>query len=301
MKKVIKKMGKIAVCCETLNIFYRIINNNSDESIVVIPGHSDSSYSFQKTMQEMNNINQSYNYISFDLGWGKSDISRERYTKQFQIQIINSFLENVVLQYSDKIHLAGHSMGGELALIKGVEEDKKRLTNKQYNSIIKSITAICPSTYPRTLKQLEDMDFYHHLPKPFRKILIKFMVSPEYIRNKINKRILPFSNRPISKEDGVELYKALEKDNGVERFLDVQKAMHFIKGSEYIAEFKRIQTPLQFIFGKEDKKIVKKAYKYFQKDFPGHPIKVYDNCGHFIQHQCPEKLAKDIIDFVEVN
>lgn len=293
--KILRK--PINVQCENLEISYRIIDNTSAQSIVIIPGHSDSSYSFEETLNTMNSINSKYNYISFDIAWGESEISVKKYTKELQLEIVSQFLEKIVLNHTDKIHLAGHSMGGEFALMTGLKEKKKEEIDEGYNSYIKSITAICPATYPRGMSQLEDLDFISRLPKFITKFLEPIIANPNYIENIINKEIKKVDGKIINQEQAENICYALKNNNGVERFLEVQKTMHFIKGSEYLKEFKLINKPIQFILGQNDSKILKNVYDFIKYDYPEKEIKLYENCTHFIQYQYPEKLAHEILEF----
>ena len=237
VNKIDRKMNnykkEISIQSEKLNMFYRIIDNDAEASIVIIPGHMDSSFSFKKILQNMNQLNQNFNYISFDIGWGNSDISERRYTKENQLEIVNRFLEETIMNHSDGTHLVGHSMGGELTLMKGFEENERLKVNTKYKSNIKSLTAICPSTYPRTLKQLEDLDIFCRMPNYLTQY-IKNSITPEYVQNSTNKKIKKIINNfEMSIKDATEICNCLVKNNGLERALDVQKAMHFIKGSEY--------------------------------------------------------------------
>lgn len=281
----------LAICC--------VINDyGSDETIVYIPGHTDSSYSFEPILEESGHLSNRYNYMSFDIAWGDSDISRQPYTKDHHLTIINSVLEHIVQkELSNHTHLAGHSMGGELTLLKGLEETNKKEQDNFYTSAIKTLSAIAPATYPRKL-QLELFDFISLLPNPAIRSLGK-AITPRSVRQQVNTILQKHETDLISDEQALHLYDAVQKNDGFVRIFDVQRHMHFRTGSEHIRDYKTITLPLQFIMGDSDTKISKRAIEYIAQDFPDHPLHIYKDCSHFMQYQYPEQIAKDVISFAQ--
>lgn len=281
----------LAICC--------VINDyGSDETIVYIPGHTDSSYSFEPILEESGHLSNRYNYMSFDIAWGHSDISKKPYTKDHHLSIIDSVLEHIVQkELSNYTHLAGHSMGGELTLLKGLEETKKQKADDSYSTPIKTLSALAPATYPRHL-QVETFDFIALLPNSTIRTLGK-AISPKSVREQINTILQKHETDLISDEQALHLYDAVHKDDGFVRIFDVQRHMHFRIGSEYIQDYKTITLPLQFIMGDSDTKISKRAIEYIAQDFPDHPMHIYKDCSHFMQYQYPEQIAKDVISFAQ--
>lgn len=301
VNEVTWKKGKISLQDERLCINYLVCDNSTNETIVFIPGHSDSSASYEVLIEICNTINNNFNYICLDIGWGYSDISALPYTKNNQLKIINSFLNQIVInRYSKEVHLVGHSMGGELVLMKGLEQvDTGDNVSGDLLKVL-SITALAPASYPRTLSQLEKYDFLCRLPKVFQKAIQSYLVSPQSIMKTINKKLAKNSETIIDLKLGQALYEAVMRNNGVLRIFEVQRNMHYIKGSEFINEFPNIKTPLQIILAENDSKIAKDACNRFKNDFQNHTVKIYPRCSHYIHYEKPNELARDILGFVGI-
>lgn len=289
---------QIPIHDEILAIKCLINDYGSDETIVYIPGHTDSSYSFEPILEESGHVSNQYNYMSFDIAWGDSEISQRPYTKDHHLTIINSVLEHIVQkELSTYTHLAGHSMGGELILLKGLEETKKQEYDGSYTTAVKSLSAIAPATYPRN-HQLEFFDLVARLPNTAIRAIGK-MVTPNSIKQQVNAVLCKHDAVLISDEQSHNLYDAIQKDDGFVRIFDIQRYMKFKTGSDYRNDYKSITLPLQFIMGDSDTKISKHAIEYLTQEFPDHPVHIYKNCSHFIQYQYPHRLAQDVISFAQ--
>lgn len=214
----------------------------------------------------------------------------EDYSIEGQVTRIHQFVQSIGLDKSP-FHLVGTSMGGNVAGVYAA----------RYPAYLCNVTLMCPGglVYPtdsefvtllRELEGSQNMDAIPLIPTTIQEY-------ENMIRLCFHK--LPNLPRPVLR--GLLSERVPNNSFYKEVFREI---IH--EGSRYSLQenLNLIKTPLQVIWGKEDKLLDVSGAAVVQAALPSCRVELFDNCGHSVSMERPRKAAKLIMDFMsaqEVN
>ncbi|XP_045884650.1 monoacylglycerol lipase abhd6-A-like [Micropterus dolomieu] len=227
---------------------------------------------------------------------GTSRTGAEDYSIQGQVGRIHQFVQSIGLD-KRPFHLVGTSMGGNVAGVYAAH----------YPDHLSSATLICPAglVYPTEsefiirLRELEknqkeensrmeeSIPLIPSTPQELEDMLKLCCHTPPKLPRQVLRGLLDnrIPNNGFYKEVFMEIVG--------------EKSRHLLQENLH-----RITSPLQVIWGKEDKVVDVSGAAVLQAAVPNCQVALLDNCGHSVALERPRKAAKLITDFLsaqEVN
>lgn len=258
-----------------LNIYCQYYLQNKP-TIILIHGFVASSYTFNRLMPLLANH---FSIIAIDLpGFGKSEKSTS-----FHYSFDN--YANLVLQCMNyfqirEAYIAGHSMGGQIALY----------TAKKSPDKVKKLVLFASSGYlPRAKNYLiysSYLPFFHLIAK--RKIN-----SQTVIQNLQN----VFHDHTLITNDQIEEYGRPLKDKNFAKAL--VRLLRHREGDLSGEQLKLIHTPTLLLWGKEDKVVPLVIGKRLSKDLPNAKLITFENAGHLVTEEKPLEIYQQMLSFLE--
>lgn len=257
------------------NIF--VETNGIGEAVVLI--HGTASYHFCWRYVS-DSLADKYHVIIPDLlGAGYSDKPREKdYSKAAHAKRVIEVLSSLDVK---KVHLVGHSMGGEVAVHIAI----------QAPGLVKSLVLIAPDGFRKGvnsfIRSLAKKRWLAGLFKSALKRQYKHKVMARTLglpHEKITAELLDGWTKPYSDPDlPYIITKTLaDDDTGV------------IANEVY-----QLKMPILLIHGTKDKLVPPHVFTSYKAALPNMKVEVYEDFGHVLMEECPEKLAKSIQGFIE--
>ncbi|XP_026204239.1 monoacylglycerol lipase abhd6-B [Anabas testudineus] len=215
---------------------------------------------------------------------GTSRTDAKDYSIQGQVARIHQFVQSIGLD-KRPFHLVGTSMGGNVA----------GLFAATYPSYLCSVTLVCPAglVYPkdsefvkrlRELEKTKEEDAIPLIPTNIQQLDYMLRLcchNPLNLHRQIMRGLL--DNRIPNNDFYKEVFMEIVKDKSREA---LQENMHLIT------------SPLQVIWGKEDRVLDVSGAAVLQTAVPSARVELLDSCGHSVSLERPRKAAKLIMDFV---
>jgi len=268
------------------NLAY-IVEGESDKTMLFLHGMGSSKEAWAKNISA---FKDEYTCIALDLpGYGDSDPLDETYSIPIVASMVVEFIRSRNLR---EVILVGHSMGGQLSievtsmvpdLIAGLclvaPAGLEVFTQAEVDLIAQYFTAELISSYPRVMiKKNFELNFYE---MPDDAI---FMIEDRYNLKEDKPRYLRFC----------------------QTFAESTLA---IVGYNVVDKLKKIEQPVLLCFGQDDKIIPhhilhpdKKIEDIAQNaiaQLANGKLKIFENCGHFIQWEKAAEVNALIKDFVK--
>ncbi len=275
------KLQRHTIQVDGHNIVFLESTHKEEETLFLIHGFNDEKDTWLLLADA---LKEKYHLIMIDLlGSGESDMPED-----FDYSLLSQadFLQKVIAQMSKEknissYHLAGHSMGGGLAILLADKLPIKKLilidsmgVFVKYSQLQKKCLGL----------EIDDLPFLNLGSKKELKALIKetFYKVP-YIPSFILDAMV---ERQKSRAEFVKKkFKAI-----------VNKEMLEIK--DLTSELQNIKQNTLIVWGKEDSSIdVASAYK-MQELVPNAKLVVYDACRHSSHAEKPKELAGDMVVFL---
>ncbi len=240
---------------------YLALKNMENKNILIIHGWGASSKSWKIIKEILENKN--FKVFSPDLpGFGLEPPPKEVWgTKEYSLWVKDFIKDNIGKK---KFILIGHSFGGAIAV------NLVNLLPEQVEKVILVSPAIL-----RTNKKLANQI----------KKTIKFI-----------KKAIPLKAPEVSQKLVAKLLKNTDyyKSQGI-----LKEIFKKVIEEKFPKEFKLIDKPLLLIWGTRDRLVPLKE-GHILKDIAKERAKlvVYKNIGHSPNLQVPERLAKDILNFI---
>lgn len=250
---------------------YCTYNLNDKPPIVLIHGFVASSYTFHPIMPL---LTQYFSVLALDLpGFGRSEKSTTfRYTYENYANLIIALLDHFNL---GRVHIAGHSMGGQIALY----------TAQANPDRVGKLVLINSSAYWGRVYKWARMATY----LPFSHLVMKRVVQKNDVEDTLKNVLYDSSHitEELIREYGSPLkekkfYKALG------RFIRQRE------GDLTRDELLQIHTPTLLIWGKDDNVVPLVAGKQLVNDLPHATLISYDKAGHLITEEYPEAINENI-------
>lgn len=249
------------------------------EPLLLLHGWPTSSYLWRNLIPILAEKNR---VIALDLpGFGRSDKRlSDSFSFDYQRKMIDHFLGALNIE---KVNLAVHDLGGPLGLFWAVRHSEKVLRITLLNTLV----------YPEFSWAVKLFGLATFTP-----LVKQWLTSPKGLAGAMrfgvhNKKNLSPADikqyqRPFqSKEARKVLLKTIQRLN--------PKYYHEI--AEKLSQF---DIPVQLIYGENDKILphVAKTMARVKQDLPQASVHVLPDCGHFLQEDKPEEIARLMQDFL---
>jgi len=249
-----------------------------DNTIILIHGLGGGTFSFRNNIDSL--ANTDYKVFALDLkGFGFSEkIVGSDYSDVEQARIILDFMEKKGIQ---KATIAGHSMGGKIALI------CYNIKPQKFEKIILIDSAGLEKNSPVILskfitKPLVDIFYYNLIVKENN--FKNFLSSAFYNKELVNQEVPSLYLEPFKIKNANLAYLSIIKSNV--RY-DISVVL------------KKINIPVLIIWGESDSWInVENAYK-FNSLINGSELAIIKNAGHVSMEEQPEKVNEKILEFLK--
>ena len=230
-----------------------------------------------------------YRCIAIDLpGFGQSDRLAEAFTIERAREVVIAFIRS---KGFERVSLVGHSMGGQISiaaahaapelitsLILCAPAGIEVFTESEIELITKFFTADLLTTYSAKMIERNYHLNFHKMPED-----AFFMIAERQALMKEAEAYLSFC------EVVAESTKSIISNNVLELLGDLENRVMILYGKEDKLIPHHIVHPEKTIYG-----IAEAA----EKQIKNGELKIYDNCGHFLQWEENEKFCSDLIAFL---
>jgi len=270
------KLGPAAQCAIE-NTFLRYHRTGSGEPVVFV--HGITTYSF--IWKEIVPFFKHYDCISVDLlGCGDSDKPlNQSYSLTSHADRLYSFVRELGLS---GFHLLCHDVGGGIGQIFAVK----------YPQLLRSLTLINTVAY----------DFWPVQPILMMKVPIireLTMASLDYgIFKLIIKRGLYHKDRLTPDLMGL-FWHPLRTSAGRKAFLHFVHCLDNRNLMDIADQLPGLSVPTLLMRGKNDVYLSEEIIDTLQKNIPHAQAVKFDNCGHFMQEDAPQRISDTILTFIE--
>lgn len=279
MKNEFAQIGqKITLKPHNVEIYYEKYSNEKIQDapiIVLIHGFLSSSFSFRKLIPY---LHENFTLYSLDLpGFGESEKSRTfQYSLKNYGQLVVDFINEMRL---GKVHIVGHSMGGQVGLhaIKIAPDKISKLVGLGCSAYIKRAGGVLRS-------------FCY---MPFFSVGVRYWVQRKDIRNNLLEVVYDAN---LIDEEMITGYRKQLLDKKF--YMSLIRLVRGREGDLSSEELLKINHPCLLIWGKEDKVIPVTLGHRLHSDLPNSTLKIYEKAGHLLPEEIPEKINKDICEFL---
>ncbi len=265
---------------EHLNLHY--LSAGKGETILFLHGWPTSAYLWRNVMPL---LAKKYRVIAIDLpGFGKSDkYLEDSYSFRYYSRAIDGFLKNLGIE---EVTLGVHDLGGPVGLYWAVQNMERVNRLVLLNTLVYS-----DFSWGVKLFGLATM-----LP-----ILKSWITSSKGISQAINFGV---QQKELLTDEVIAEYQAPFQDVTSRKVLLKSVQRLSLKGFHEIAEkLPSFNKPVQVIYGANDRILpkVKDTMDRVKKDLPQTKVKIFEDCGHFLQEEVPEEIAQVLVEFMGQN
>lgn len=260
-----------------INLYYEESKANTlSETIVLLHGFLSSSFSFRSLVPY---LIDDYHIVVVDLPpFGESGKTKSfQYSYRNMARTVLSLLDHLKI---DTFSVAGHSMGGQIAL------NTMRLAPERVN---KGILLSSSGYYPRAKR--------HHI---FASYLPFFSVFVKHYLNKTgvvgNLRSVVY-NRSMIDEEMIKGYARQFEDPQI--FGALGRLLRHREGDLTVDALKSIETPCLLIWGEHDRIVPLVIGKRLSRDLPHARLVVLEETGHLVPEEKPLEVSDLIRTFLE--
>jgi len=247
--------------------------------VLLLHGFPTSSYLYRNIIPK---ISKTHRAIALDLpGFGKSDKPlAASYSMNYYVQILSKFINVLSIK---SVHLVVHDLGGPIGLLWAVRNQTQLKSLVLLNTLVYSKVSWAVKLFILSLR-------------------------------------LPFTRNWITSKSGIawtmrlgiqnkERVKGILAENYQKPFLQKPAQRALIKSSSnislkaFLEIEERLNTliiPVRVIYGVKDQILPKvgDTFKRIQEDLPNTEVTALMECGHFLQEDEPEIVAKLISEFL---
>ncbi|KOP80598.1 hypothetical protein AMS59_04270 [Lysinibacillus sp. FJAT-14745] len=256
-----------------------VFNEGSGPPVVFIHGTASYHFCWRNIYPR---FSESYNvYIPDLLGAGESDkpINGE-YSKEAHA---NRLIETLMKLKVPPVHLVGHSMGGEICVHIALKAPE----------LVKSLTLVAPDGFRKGINSfLQNLAkrgwlngmFKQMLKRPPKAKMMSRMLGLPL--EKLTPELMEGWTKPYSDPNiPYVITKTLaDNDTGVI--------------SERVGE---LNMPVLLIYGTVDKLVPHNVFRSYQEALPEAKVEKFENYGHVLMEECPDKLTNSILKFIDFN
>lgn len=265
---------KIKIEDVTIHYEYYPCTNTAERTIVLIHGFLSSTFSFRRLIPL---LCETYTVYAVDLpGFGQSEKSKRfYYSLESYGKLIIRFLGE---QRINTTILAGHSMGGQVALHAA----------KQKPQLVEKLILLCSSGYlPRPKRTLVYSSYL-----PFFTWWVRKLFEKRGVQSTLNTVVFNQSMIDFQMTDGYG------KPFETKAFYDsLVRLLRHREGDLTESQLKSIDTPALLIWGKEDKVVPYKIGQRLVKDLPEAQLIAFEETGHLVPEERPDEVYRAMMQF----
>lgn len=248
--------------------------------ILFLHGWPTSAYLWRNIMPALAKSNQ---VIAMDLpGFGQSDKHLEdSYSFKYYSRMLTGFLDNLGIT---KVILGVHDLGGPLGLYWMVQDMGR----------VSKLILLNTLVYPEFSWGVKLFGLATIMP-----VLKDWLSSPKGIKWAMNFGV--HQKQSLPDEVIMQYQKPFEDKNARSVLLKTVQRLS-PKGFQEISEkLPSFAGPVQIIFGEKDRILpkVENTMQRVKKDLPQAKMVSLPDCGHFLQEEVPDRIAKILAEFVK--
>lgn len=244
---------------------------NDNPPIILVHGFVASSYTFHTVMPL---FTQDFSVIALDLpGFGRSEKSTDfLYTYENYAKLILACMDHFGL---DRVFLAGHSMGGQVALYASRLEPQR----------IKKLMLIDSSAYwGKVYGWARGLSFL-----PFSHLAVKRIVEKSDVEDTLKNVLYDHS---LITDEMIQEYGLPLKEKKFYKAL--VRLLRQREGDLMRDDLQHIHTPALLLWGEKDNVMPLGAGKKLEKDLPNATLISYEKAGHLLTEERPEEIARQV-------
>lgn len=256
--------------------YEHFVHPQHKETIVLIHGFLSSLFCFRKIVPL---LTEHFNVLMIDYPpFGKSGK-----TKKFQYGYTNiaksiwTLLEQLKIE---RIYLAGHSMGGQIALHMILQNQKG----------VEKAILLCSSAYVPRMKPA--LVFFSYLP--FFEKFIKRHLGKTGVLGNLHSVVY---DRNMIDEEMIEGYLAPFRDDEI--FIALKKMIRDFEGDLPKEKLEQIQVPCLLIWGDSDRIVPLELGKQLAEEIPNSKLVILEKTGHLLPEEKPEDVTQAIVTFLK--
>jgi len=239
-------------------------------------------------------LSKHFRVVAPDLrGYNESD--KPKRVKDYAAEVVARDMQELIVSLGEKkAHIIGHDWGGGVAWT---------MTQHFPECINKLVVLNCP------LPQVLLRNFFTNLRQLKKSWYMFFFQLPRLPEKYIGRDLHTFFYRGLrgwahnksafSKEDIEEYVKAFQQPGAITGAVNYYRAAFRGGLKSENRKIKSIEADTLLIWGEDDQALGKELTYGMEKYFKNHfEIKYIGNCSHWVQHEYPEVVNKQILDFL---
>lgn len=252
-------------------------SSSAAQTIVLLHGFLSSAYSFRMLVPY---LEKEFHVLSIDLPpFGYSDKTKKfHYSYKNIAATVLQLLEEVGIE---RFSVAGHSMGGQIALNMILQSPK---------TVDKVILLSSSSYYSRAKK--------HHILVsylPFFPVLIKRYLAKTGVIGNLKSVVY---DQTLIDSSMIEGYAQQFEDARI--FQALARLLRHREGDLSVKALQSIQTPCLLIWGDHDKIVPLNIGKRLAQDLPHARLVILKETGHLVPEERPEQVYQEIRSFLDL-
>ncbi|WP_245831847.1 alpha/beta fold hydrolase [Oceanobacillus senegalensis] len=241
---------------------------------MLIHGFVSSTYTFNQLIPL---LQKHFSVVAMDLpGFGRSEKSTSFvYSYQNYAMVVKKCLDYFELE---NVCIAGHSMGGQIALYTA------RLIPKR----IRQLFLLCSSGYLKSANRLLVYSSYF----PLFNLVVKRSVRNSSVQDRL--RNVFYDHSYITEEHIKEFERPLKDKNFCKSLI---RLLRHREGDLTSEELKKIKTPTLLIWGEDDMVVPLQVGKRLVNDLPNAELITYKKTGHLLTEERPMEITENILSY----
>ncbi|RWR06334.1 alpha/beta hydrolase [Siminovitchia fortis] len=257
-----------------IRLYYEEGGNSRAHTIVLLHGFLSSSFSFRMLVPY---LAKDFHILSVDLPpFGFSDKTKKfHYSYKNMAVTVLRLLEEANIE---RFSVAGHSMGGQIALNMMLQSPEK---------IDKGILLSSSGYYARAKR--------HHILAsylPFFPVFIKHYLAKTGVVGNLKSVV-----HDQSLIDGPMIEGYAEQFEDPRIFPALARLLRHREGDLSVEALKEIQTPCLLIWGDHDKIVPLSIGKRLAQDLPHARLVIFKETGHLVPEERPKEVYEEIASF----
>lgn len=260
------KLSNLSIYCESLF--------NGKPTILFIHGFASSTYTFQRLIPL---FKDNYSIIAINLpGFGKSEKSKTyQYSFTNYASLIGECLDYFNLR---EVFIAGHSMGGQIALYFA----------KMAPDRIKKLVLLGSSGYLKKAKPHLRYSSYI----PYFQLFVKWLVNRKTVNQYLEN---VFYEHSFIDEKMVQEYSQPLRDKCF--YTCLIRLLRHREGDLPEEQLQQINVPTLLLWGEEDKVVPLNVGMKLEKDIPNAKLITYKHTGHLLTEERYQQVYNDIVRY----
>lgn len=246
--------------------------------VVLVHGFGASSYSWRKVVPA---LAEEHRVVTVDLiGFGLTERPRdlERYTRTGQVRMLSGLVDHFGW---DSAHFVGHSYGGGLVMsLAHLEPEKVR------SLVLVGSTAPIYADYRR--------NFFGR--QPFATLAARLFLRPYFVRRSLERSLW---DDQLATEELIAAYLERVRIEGAPRAFEGLTAPAEPDPRFADLTYPSIEQPTLAVWGADDVLIPAAGARKSIGSIPDSRFVVIEECGHLPMEEAPEKLASEMLPFLE--